>query len=211
MTKNKLIIVAGTIAFLLVICLAPMFTGGSCDRPPAKQSAQPRGGSIYNPGGGGGAGLATAGSAGIVNFNNGTATTASRSDHTHRTIRVMSWYFPGSPATGVNNMVLNFPEGITNATILDMRATTNTLGGTNSTFNIQRCTATCTGAATFADIYSTVLTLSTGVRTVTKGTPPNQNVSSLAAGDQFKVNLVTIGTSIADVTVTMTWSAEITN
>lgn len=93
-----------------------------------------------------------------------------------------------------------------------MRVTVNTTSASSSTFNIQRCTANCTGTSpTFADIYSTVLTLNANTRTTTKGSAPNQNVSGLAAGDQFKANLATIGALLADVTITMTVKYETTN
>jgi hypothetical protein len=93
-----------------------------------------------------------------------------------------------------------------------MRVTVNTTSASSSTFNIQRCTASCTGTSpTFGDIYSTALTLAANTRTAAKGSAPNQNVSGLAAGDQFKANLVTIGASLADVTVTMTYKYDTQN
>jgi hypothetical protein len=142
----------------------------------------------------------------------GTAATAARSDHDHRSIHELSWFFPGTPATGVQNMTLVFPEVAVDFSILDMRVTVATMSASSSTFNIQRCTANCTsGSVTFSDIYSTVLTLSANNRTVTKSSAPNQNVASLTAGDQFRANLVTIGASLADVTVTMTVKYDTTN
>lgn len=156
--------------------------------------------------------LVTAGSAGTAAYNAGTATTAARSDHTHRSVHAITWNFPGTPATGVQNMTLTLPEGITNPAITDMRVTVNTTSSSSSTFNIERCTASCTGASpTFSDIYSSVLTLSASTRTASKGSAPDQNVSGLAAGDQFKAYLATIGSSLADVTVTMTVKYETTN
>jgi hypothetical protein len=143
----------------------------------------------------------------------GTATTAARSDHDHRSVHAMTWFFPGTPATGVQNFTLTFPDGsITNISILDMRATVNTTSASSSTFNIQHCTASCTGTSpTFANIYSANLTLSASTRTASKGSAPDQNVSGLAAGDQFKANLVTIGSGLADVTVTMTYKYDTEN
>lgn len=200
---------------IVAVCLftaGAIFLATNHTTPQKPQTgAQPRGGGIYNPGGGGGAGLATAGSAGIVNYNNGTATTASRSDHTHRDLKILSWYFPGGVSPGIGTMVLTLPEGITNPVITDVRVTANTTSASASAFNIQRCTATCTGAATFANIYAADLALGTNARTATKGSGPDQNISGLAAGDQFKANFVTIGASLSDVTLTMTYKVETTN
>jgi len=156
--------------------------------------------------------LVASGTAGVGPSKAGTVATAARSDHDHRSIHAMTWFFPGTPSTGVQNMTLPLPEGIVNPAITDMRVTVNTTSASSSTFNIQRCTGTCTGASpTFADIYSTALTLNASTRTAAKGSAPNQNVSGLAAGDQFKANLVTIGSGLADVTVTMTVKYDTTN
>jgi hypothetical protein len=142
----------------------------------------------------------------------GTAATAARSDHDHRSIHELSWFFPGTPATGVQNMTLTFPETAVNFAILNFRVTVATMSASNSTFNIQRCTANCTsGAVTFSDIYSAVLTLTANNRTAVKGSAPDQNVASLTNGDQFRASLVTIGASLADVTVTMTVKYDTTN
>ena len=128
----------------------------------------------------------------------------------------MSWFFPGTPATGVQNLRLTFPDGaITNIAILDMRVTVNTVSAASSTFNIQRCVVSgvaCSATqSTWVDIYSTVLTLAASNYKVAKGSAPDQNVGSLVPGDQFKANLVTIGASLADVTVTMTYKYDTQN
>ncbi len=156
--------------------------------------------------------LVTSGTAGNGPSKAGDASTAARSNHDHRSIHQLAWYFPGTPATGVQPMTVVFPEGAVNFSILDMRATVNTTSGSSSTVNIQRCTASCTGTSpTFANIYSSHLTLGANTRTAAKAAAPDQNVSSLAAGDQFKANLVTIGSALADVTVTMTVKYDTTN
>jgi hypothetical protein len=157
--------------------------------------------------------LVASGTAGVGPSKAGTATTAARSDHDHRSVHALTWFFPGIPATGVQNFTLTFPDGsIANLAILDMRVTVNTTSASSSTLNIQRCTASCTGTSpTFANIYSANLTLSASTRTASKGSAPDQNVSGLAAGDQFKANLVTIGASLADVTVTMTCKYDTQN
>ncbi|MGH9579518.1 MAG: hypothetical protein ACRD2R_00880, partial [Terriglobales bacterium] len=152
------------------------------------------------------------GSAGIAAFNAGTASTVARSDHTHRTFAHLSWYFPGTPSTGVQTLVATLPDGIASPDITDIRVAVNTTSASSSSVNVQRCTASCTGTSpTFANIYSTDLSLAANTRTAAKGSAPNQNVSGLAAGDQFKVNLATIGASLSDVTVTMTYRMVNTN
>ena len=156
--------------------------------------------------------LVTAGSVGTAAVNAGTATTAARSDHEHNTFLQLSWYFPGVPSAAVQTAVGVFPEGISGISITDMRVTVNTTSAATSAVNIQRCTASCTGTGpTFAAIYSTDLSLAANTRTVARGSAPNQNVSGLAGGDQFRVNLVTVGASLADVTVTMTYRVKNTN
>lgn len=158
------------------------------------------------------AALVGAGSAGKTAFNAGTAATAARSDHTHRSFATLTWTFSGTPTAGVQNITLNLPEGLTNVAITDMRVTVNTTSSGASTFNVQRCTAACTGASpTFGDIYATPLSLAASTRTAVKGGAPTQNISGLAAGDLFKANLATVGSGLADVTVTMTYKAEGTN
>lgn len=170
------------------------------------------GGAGAAPTTGGGFTVVAAGTGGNGPAYVGTATSLARSDHDHRSIHEMVWYFPGTPATGVQNLVLTFPDGFTNGTILDMRVSVNTTSASSSAFNIQRCTANCTGTSpTFSAIYSSDLSLGTNTRTAAKGSAPNQNVTSLVAGDQFKAQLVTIGASLADVTVVMTYKANTSN
>jgi hypothetical protein len=161
------------------------------------------------------AAVAAGGGAGIAAYNQGTASTASRSDHTHRFIQSLRFHFPGTPSSGVQNMTLDLPTGITNAVILNVQATANTpqSGGT-TTINVQRCTASCTGASpTFTNIYATGLGMATNLRItdcIGAGTC-GALTSTAAASDQFKVNLVSVGTSLADVTVDLIVSWENTN
>ena len=159
--------------------------------------------------------LVAVGTNGIAAYNAGDDTTAARSDHTHRSIHNLTWYFPGTPATGVQNMILTIPEGVTNIALSDMRATVGTISASSSTFNVQRCVVSSVACSatqsTWVDIYSAVLTLAASNYSVTKGSAPNQNVGSLVAGDRFKASLVTIGASLADVTVTMTVKYETSN
>ena len=158
------------------------------------------------------AALVGSGTAGVGPAYVGNASTAARSNHDHRSFASVTWHFAGTPTSGVQNLTLVLPEGIVNPAITDMRVTVNTTSAGSSTFNIQRCTANCTGTSpTFANVYSSALTLSADTRTASKTSAPDQNVSGLAAGDQFKANLVTIGASLADITVTMTYKANTTN
>jgi len=163
--------------------------------------------------------VAAGGGAGINAYNAGTAVTSSRSDHTHRQRQTLTWYFPGTPSTGVQNLIMNAPMGITNAAITDMEVSMGTGSSSgNSTFNIQRCTGSCGGSsATFANIYATGLVIGTVTTTTNRSGSCSVAgtcgalTSTITTGDQFKVNLVGIGTSVADVTVTMTYVSETTN
>lgn len=158
------------------------------------------------------------GGAGITTYNPGTASTAARSDHTHRNFKSLSWFFAGLPVAGVQVATLAAPEGITNAVITDMRVVANTGGSATSTINIQRCTSACAGnAKVFANIYATGLvlpvvssTVGTSASCVGLGTCGSLT-STINAGDQFKVNLVTVGTALSDVTVVMTYKDENSN
>jgi len=159
--------------------------------------------------------LVASGTAGVGPAYIGTATTAARSDHDHRGLLTKTWFFPGTPPTGLQNLVLTFPEGGANFAITDMRVTVNTVSASSSTFNIQRCVVSSVACSatqnTWVDIYSAVLTLAASNYTVAKGSAPNQNVGSLVGGDRFRASLVTIGTSLADVTVAMTYKVNTAN
>ena len=114
----------------------------------------------------------------------------------------IQWHFAGIPSTGLQPMTLTVPEGITGGVLTDSRIVVNTTGGA-STFNIERCTASCTGTGpVFSSIYSTDRALPLGTRTATGGTPTTTTVN---AGDQFRVNLVSVGSGVADVTVSLTY------
>lgn len=145
---------------------------------------------------------------------NGAATFVdlAKTGHEHNSVHSLTWYFPGIPATGVQNFTLALPEGVSNVAIVDLRVTVNTTSAASSSFNVQRCTAGCTGtSATFANLYSSDLALAANTRTAVKGAAPDQSVSGLAAGDQFKANLVSVGASLADLTVTLTYKYSTMN
>jgi len=154
------------------------------------------------------AGLATAGTNGIAAYNAGDDTTAARSDHTHRTSLAAQWHFPGAVVTGVQSARALVPEGVTNCVITNSRITVNTTSSGSSTWNIQRCTGGAGNCATTANIYSSNVTLNASAESVAGGAP---NTSTISAGDAFRVNLVTVGSSLADVTVAMTYTCENTN
>jgi hypothetical protein len=157
--------------------------------------------------------LVTAGGSSTAGpYDQGDATTAARSDHDHRSIAQLAWFFAGTPGTGAQAMTLTFPEGTSALAIMDMRVTVSVTSTGSSAVNIQRCTASCTGTSpTFSNIYSTDLTLAANTRTAAKGSAPDQNVSGLAAGDQFRVYLTTIGSALSGVTVTMSYKYATTN
>ena len=114
----------------------------------------------------------------------------------------LQWHFSGTPAAGTQSMVLTIPEGVNGVQLIDSRIVVNTTGGA-STFNIQRCTSSCTGSSpTFSSIYATDRTLALGSRTVTGGTPTS---STANAGDQFRVSFGSIGSGVSDVTVSLTY------
>jgi hypothetical protein len=156
------------------------------------------------------ASLAASGTAGVGPSKTGTASTAARNDHDHRSFHTLTWYFPGTPSTGVSPMILAVPQGIVNGTITGMQVTVATTSASSSSFNLQRCTANCTGASpTFSNIYSSDNTLGANTSEADFGT--TNLTATLNAKDQFKVNLVTIGSGLANVTITLTYKYDTTN
>ena len=114
----------------------------------------------------------------------------------------LQWHFAGAPPAGTQPMVLTIPEGVNGVQLINSRIVVNTTGGA-STFNIERCTSSCSGTSpTFSSIYATDRTLALGSRTVTGGTPTS---SAANAGDQFRVSLSSIGSGVSDITVSLTY------
>lgn len=138
----------------------------------------------------------------------GDASTAARSNHDHRSISTMTWYFPGIVAAGVQNARALAPEAMTNGILIDARITVGTTSASSSTWNIERCTTSAGNCTATANIYSSAVTLNANTQSVAGGTP---NTTTIAAGDAFRVNLVSVGASLADVTVTLTYKANTTN
>jgi hypothetical protein len=152
--------------------------------------------------------LVAAGSSGISAYNAGTATIAARSDHTHRVIRTTQWHFPGTVVAGVQTARSLVPEGVSNCALTNSRLTVGTAGSTATTWNIQRCTTAAGDCTATADIYSSNITLNASTQSVAGGTP---NTTTATAGDAFRVNLVSVGTNLADVTVALSYTCENTN
>jgi hypothetical protein len=152
--------------------------------------------------------LVAAGSAGISAYNAGAAATAARSDHTHRVIRTMQWYFPGTVVAGVQTARSLVPEGVSNCALTNSRLTAGTVGGTATAWNIQRCTTAAGDCTATADIYSGNITLNASTQSVAGGTP---NTTTATAGDAFRVNLASVGTNLADATVALSYTCENTN
>jgi len=118
----------------------------------------------------------------------------------------LSWHFSGAPAVGTQTMILTLPEGLFGARLSDVRIVADALGSTDTTYNIERCTADCAGASpVFSPIYLADRTLTAATRTAAGGLPDEVAVSG---GDQFRVTLPSVGTGLADVTVTLTFEHE---
>ena len=114
----------------------------------------------------------------------------------------LQWHFAGTPSTGIQSIVLSIPEGVANASLVDSRILINSTGGATD-YNIERCISNChLGSANFSDIYSTDPSISTGRRSATGGAPTS---TTAAAGDQFRVSFSTVGSGVADVTVSLTY------
>ena len=112
------------------------------------------------------------------------------------------------PSAGVQAMTLTMPEGITGGLLTESRIVVNTTGSA-STFNIERCTGGCTGTSpVFSSIYSSDRALPLDTRTVAGGVPTTTTVN---AGDQFRVDLVSVGAGVSDVTVSLTYQYTAAN
>jgi hypothetical protein len=154
------------------------------------------------------ASLVAVGTNGIAAYNAGDDTTAARSDHTHRVPVSLSWFFPGTVVAGVQTARTLVHEGATNCLLTNSRISANTTGSTASTWNIARCTTAAGDCTASTNIYSSAVTLNSATQSVAGGTP---NVTTITAGDAFKVNLVTVGTGLGDVTVALSCKCETTN
>jgi len=113
----------------------------------------------------------------------------------------LTWTFSGTPGTGVQPLSLTIPEGVVAVTLRDVRIVTGSTGSTPTTYNIERCVANCsTGAAVFSPIFDNAPALGPTLRTNLAGTPTTVAVEP---GDQFRVNFLSVGTGVSNVTITL--------
>jgi hypothetical protein len=154
-----------------------------------------------------------AGSAGTGPTNQGTSAAIARSDHDHRSIQTLTWFFTSSTgsSTGLKAQTMALPDSISNIAVLDFRIIADTTAAASTTYNVSKCTASCTGTSpTFTKIYSTDLTLAANTRTANKGSAPDA-VTTFASADQFKLDVTSGNASIANVTVTLTYKCNTSN
>ncbi len=118
----------------------------------------------------------------------------------------LDWHFSGAPTAGAQTFVLMIPEGAAGVALTDVRIVANTPATTATSYTIERCTANCTSTTpTFSAVYGTVRVLAANTRTDTGGAPTTQAVN---AGDQLRVNLITVGAGLADVTVSLSFQHD---
>ncbi len=113
----------------------------------------------------------------------------------------LTWHFSGAPPLGVQPMILTIPDGMSGALLKEVRIVVATTGSTSTSYNVERCSTGCQGTIPiFAPIYSSNRTLTPSTKTSLAGEPDTTVVN---AGDQFRVNLVTVGSGVTDVTVVL--------
>lgn len=156
--------------------------------------------------------VVTAGSAGTGPSNQGTSTALARSDHDHRSVQSLVWFFSaGVSSTGLKPQTMAFPDSTSNISVLDFRVIADTTSTSATTYNIQKCTVSCTGTSpTWSSIYSTDLTLPASTRTVNKGSAPD-SITSFSAADQLKLTVTTAGATIANMTVIVSYKCNTSN
>lgn len=118
----------------------------------------------------------------------------------------LTWHFSGTPSTGVQPQVLTIPDGVVNASVVQVRITVHQTGSSSTTYNLERCTSSCAGASpTFSEIYSSDPTLGAATRTALAGLP---NQAAANPGDQFRVNLKSLGSGVSDITITLVFEHD---
>ena len=116
------------------------------------------------------------------------------------------WHLAGTPSGGAQSMILTLPDGMTGIQLKDVRIVADSLGSTDTVFNVEYCTAGCdTVSPTFSPIYATDRTLTSSSRTALGGIPDTTLVSG---GDQFRITLTGVGTGVADLTITLIFEHE---
>lgn len=121
-------------------------------------------------------------------------------------IHSMAWFFPGTPATGQQAPRALVPEGVTGCTILNSRISVGTAAASGSPgYNIARCTTSAGNCTATANIYASPITTLGTNQSVAGGAP---GTATITAGDAFKVDITNVGTTIADITVTMAYTCD---
>lgn len=152
--------------------------------------------------------ISSSGSAGIAASNNGTSNQLARNDHVHKIFYSLQWYFPGATVAGVQPMRLHVPQNVTNCSIVSSQISADTPASSSSTYNIERCTGASFSCSSSTNIYSTAVTLSSSSEGAVGGTP---NTTTIQSGDVFRVNFGTVGSGLANVSVSMTYKCENTD
>jgi hypothetical protein len=111
----------------------------------------------------------------------------------------LTWHFSGTPGAGVQPMILAIPDGMSGAVLKEVRIVVTSTGASSTTYNVERCATGCVGTSpVFAPIYSSDRTLTPATKTAVGGQPDTTVVN---AGDQFRVNLVALGSGVSGLTV----------
>jgi hypothetical protein len=120
-------------------------------------------------------------------------------------VKSLTWFFPGTPATGQQAPRALVPEGVTGCTITNSRISVGTAAGSGSpAYNIARCTTSAGNCTATSNIYTSAVGLTTN-QSVAGGAP---NTATVTAGDAFKVDITNVGVTIADITVTMAYTCD---
>lgn len=152
--------------------------------------------------------ISIAGSIGLAPSNSGISNSLARNDHVHKIFYTLQWFFPGPVASGVQSSRGLVPLSVTGCMIVGAQVSANTAGTTDSTYNIERCTAAGPSCTSTTNIYSSNPSLTANSESGSEGAP---NTTAINAGDIFRVNLISVGTGLSDVNVSMTYKCENTN
>lgn len=155
--------------------------------------------------------VVASGSAGTGPTNQGSSSALARSDHDHRSIQTLTWFFPQGQVTttGAKTQTLALPDQISNISVIDFRVVADSTSTNATAYNIQQCAAPCTSPS-FANIYSTSLSLPANARSAHKNAAPD-SITSFGAGDQFKLNVTTANAAIMNFTATLTYKCNTSN
>ncbi len=160
--------------------------------------------------------VASGAGAGVGPSNQGISAALARSDHDHRSVQTLSWFYAGAQsgvANGGRPQVLVMPEGVNDVSCSDIRVVADSPAtASSSSYNVQKCTANCnTGTITWTNLYTSDLSLAANNRTASKGSTPNNGLT-FGAGDQFRAVINANGVAgIGNVTVALTCKYDTTN